>query len=133
MHAAQKEFLEDRYATKDWHGRSESGRRLIKAFPLEGSELKGWKLLKAKHAEQEGAKLIRSMWSHGDNMSEVLSIDVFVCGSVKAAHEAEKGEKHAWRRGVRSCQHGNCLCPRERDRACPKRRPYDCSCRKHRS
>jgi len=88
MHAAQKEFLEDRYATKEWHGRSESGRRLVKEFPLEGSELKGWKLLKVKHAEQEGAKVIRSMWDHGGNAGEVLSIDVFVCGSVKAAHEA---------------------------------------------
>jgi len=88
MHAAQKEALEEHFGVKDWHGRSESGRRVIKEFQFEGSELKGWKLIKVKHAEQEGAKVIRSMWSHGDNTSEVLSVDVFVCGSVKAAHEA---------------------------------------------
>ena len=88
MHAAQKEALEEHFEAKDWHGRSESGRRLLKEFRFEGSELKGWKLIKVNHAEQEGARVIRSMWSHGDDKNELLSVDVFVCGTVKAAHEA---------------------------------------------
>ena len=88
MHAAQKEFLEERYDAKDWHGHTGSGRRLVKEFRFEGSELKSWKLLKKKHGEQDGAQVVRSMWSRGDDRNELLSIDVFVCGSVKAAHEA---------------------------------------------
>jgi hypothetical protein len=88
MHAAQKEFLEDRYEAKEWHGHSGSGKRLVKEFHFEGSELKSWKLLQVKHSEQDGAKVLRSMWSHGDDTNELLSIDVFVCSSVKAAHEA---------------------------------------------
>jgi hypothetical protein len=87
MHAAQKEFLEERFAAKQWQGRSESGRRLVKEFHFEGSELKGWKLLKVKPSEQEGNKVIRSMWSRGGNTDELLSVDVFVSASVKAAHE----------------------------------------------
>jgi hypothetical protein len=88
MHAAQKEALEQHFEAKDWHGRTDSGRRLIKEFHFEGSEFKGWKLLRVKHSEQDGAKVMRSMWSRGDDTNELLSIDVFVCGSVKAAHEA---------------------------------------------
>ena len=88
MHAAQKEVLEEHFEAKEWHGRSGSGRRLVKEFRFEGSELKGWKLLRVKHEEQEGARVLRSMWSHGENTNELLSVDVSVCGSVKAAHEA---------------------------------------------
>lgn len=87
MHAAQKEFLEERYAAKDWHGRTGSGRRLVKEFQIEGLERKGWKLLKVKHSEQDGTKAIHSMWGGGDKTDELLSIDVFVSASVKAAHE----------------------------------------------
>jgi hypothetical protein len=87
MQAAQKEVLEEHFSAKDWYGRSDSGRRLIKEFRFEGAELKGWKLLKVKRSEQEGVASIRSMWSHGDNTDELLSVDVFVCASVKAAHD----------------------------------------------
>jgi len=86
MHAVQKEFLEERFAAKQWHGHT-SGRRLVKEFLFEGSELKGWKLLKVKHSEEGATKVIRSMWGRGDNADELLSIDVFVSASVKAAHE----------------------------------------------
>ena len=87
MHAAQREFLKDRYEVNEWYGHTRSGRRVIKEFHIEGSELKGWKLHKMKHAQQEGAKVTRSVWSRGDDANELLAVDVFVCGSVKAAHE----------------------------------------------
>jgi hypothetical protein len=87
MHAEQKEALEQHYGAKEWHGHTGSGRRLVKEFRLEEVELKGWKLLRVKHSEQEGTKAIRSMWSRGDKADELLSIDVFVSASVKAAHE----------------------------------------------
>ncbi|HYL86935.1 MAG TPA: hypothetical protein VE263_22110 [Candidatus Angelobacter sp.] len=87
MHAAQKEALEQHFGAKDWHGRSESGRRLIKEFRFQELEFKGWRLLKVKHAEQGAANVIRSMWSRADRVEEMLSMDVFLCTSVKSAHE----------------------------------------------
>ncbi len=87
MHAAQKEFLEERFAAKQWHGRSESGRRLVKELHFAGSEVKGWKLLKVKETEEGKNKVIRSMWSRGSNTDELLSIDAFVAPSIKGAHE----------------------------------------------
>jgi hypothetical protein len=86
MHAAQKEFLEDRFDTKRWHGRSDSGRRTVKEFHFAGSELKGWKLIRVKDTEEGSSKVLHSMWSHGENINELLSVDVFVSASVKGAH-----------------------------------------------
>jgi hypothetical protein len=91
MQAAQKEFLEERFAAKKWHGHSDSGRRLVKEFHLAGSELKGWKLLRVKETQEEGNKVLRSMWSRGGDTEELLSVDVFVSASVKAAHETLLG------------------------------------------
>jgi hypothetical protein len=31
--------------------------------------------------------MIRSIWRHGESDKELLSVDVFVCASVKAAHD----------------------------------------------
>ena len=87
MHAAQKEFLEERFGAKEWRGRSESGRRVLKGFRFDGAELKGWKLLRVKDSEEGKAKTIRSMWSRGDEADELLAVDVFVSTSVKDAHE----------------------------------------------
>ena len=87
MQAAQKEFLEERFAAKEWRGRSESGRRVHKGFRFEGAELKGWKLLRVKDSEEGKTKILRSMWSRGDDADELLAIDVFVSISVKDAHE----------------------------------------------
>jgi len=87
MHTAHKEFLEERFAAKKWHGRSDSGRRTVKQFNFAGSELKGWKLIRVKDTEEGSSKVLRSMWSHGENMNELLSVDVFVSASVKGAHD----------------------------------------------
>jgi hypothetical protein len=88
MHAAQKEFLEERFAVKTWLGHSASGRHLIREFHFAGTELKRWKLLKLKETEEAANKVIRSMWSRGDNTDELLSVDVFLAISVKGAHES---------------------------------------------
>jgi hypothetical protein len=87
MHAEHREFLEERFAAKKWHGRSDSGRRTVKEFELAGSELKGWKLIRVKDTEEGSSKVLRSMWSHGDNINELLSVDVFLSASVKGAHD----------------------------------------------
>jgi hypothetical protein len=87
MHAGQKEFLEERFGAKEWRGRSESGRRVLKGFRFDGAELKGWKLLRFKDSEEGKTKILRSMWSRGDEADELLAVDVFVATSVKDAHE----------------------------------------------
>jgi len=87
MHAAQKEFLEERFAAKKWHSRSDSGRRAVKEFHFADSELKGWKLVRASDTKEGANKVLRSMWSRGEHIDELLSIDVFVCASVKGAHD----------------------------------------------
>ena len=87
MHAAQKAFLEERFAAREWHGRSDSGRRTVKEFHFTGSEIEGWKLLRIKETEEGANKVLRSVWSRGDNTDELLSIDVFLSTSVTSAHE----------------------------------------------
>lgn len=87
MQAAQKEFLEERFGAKQWRGRSESGRRLLKGFRFEGSELKGWKLLRVKDSEEGKTMILRSMWRPGDDADELVAVDVFVSTTVKDAHE----------------------------------------------
>ena len=87
MHTVQKEFLEERFVANKWHGHSDSGRRTFKEFSFAGSELKGWKLLSVKNSEEGSAKVLRSMWSRGENVDELLSVDVFVSASVKGAHD----------------------------------------------
>ena len=63
----REEFLEERFAAKQWHGHT-SSLRLVKGFLFEGSELKGWKLLKVKHSEEGTTKVIRSMWVGACNL-----------------------------------------------------------------
>jgi hypothetical protein len=87
MHAEQKEFLEVQFTVKEWHGRSGSGRRMIKGFRIEGSEIKNWKLQRVKRDERAGTAAQLSLWSHGDSGEELLSVDIFECASVKAAHD----------------------------------------------
>ena len=31
--------------------------------------------------------MIRSIWSHGENLNELLAVDLFECASIKAAHD----------------------------------------------
>ena len=87
MDVSHKEALEEHFGSKAWHGRSDSGRRLVEEFQFESSEIEGWKLLKLHRGEHERVVSIRYIWSHGDNTNELLSIDVFFCASVKAAHD----------------------------------------------
>lgn len=87
MFAEQKEFLEEHFSVKEWYGRSGSGRRLVKGFRIEGSEIKNWRLERQKREEQDGRIAMRSLWGHGDSGDELLSVDVCECASVKAAHD----------------------------------------------
>jgi hypothetical protein len=87
MQAEQKEFLDEHFAVKEWYGRSGSGRRIVKGLRLEGSEFKSWRLHRMKHEEREGMEALLSLWSRGDSVEELLSVEVFECDSVKIAHD----------------------------------------------
>jgi hypothetical protein len=87
MHTDQKEFLDEHFAVKQWYGRGGSGRRVVKGFRIEGLEIKNWKLQRVKIAERAKTIALRSLWAHGDSGEELLSVDVFECASVKAAHD----------------------------------------------
>jgi hypothetical protein len=88
MHSGHREYLEQRYATNEWYGRGAGRRRrTVTDFAFSGSELRGWTLLRAVHEEGTTPPAIRSLWQRGDAELELLSIDVWVCTSARAAHD----------------------------------------------
>ncbi len=87
MDAGQKKYLEDRYHAKEWHGRGLSATRAIKGFAFEGSEIRGWKLLRTERDERAKPPATHALWVRGDRQAEVLSIDVWECASAKAGHD----------------------------------------------
>ena len=87
MHAAQKRFIEQHYRASEWYGRGMKGRRLIKDFRFEGSEVVEWALDRVQRDERAKPPAIRSLWRHDESGDELLAIDVFECASLKAAHD----------------------------------------------
>jgi hypothetical protein len=87
MHSEHKEFLEKRHSANEWLGRGTRSRRVIKDFDFDGSEIHGWTLERVRRDERAKPPVIRSIWRHGESTSELLSVDVFICVSVKAAHD----------------------------------------------
>ena len=87
MHAGQKKFLEQRYRASEWHGRGGRARSVLKDFKFDGSEIRGWKLHRVQRTEGAQPPVIRSLWRRGESTSELLSVEVFECASVKAAHD----------------------------------------------
>ena len=87
MHSGHRRYLEQRYATKEWYGRGPTGGRSITDFTFGGSELRGWTLIRAAREEETTPPAIRSFWHRGDAALELLSIDVWLCGSARAAHD----------------------------------------------
>ena len=87
MQSAHREYLEQRYATREWLGRGPTGRRAVTDFAFSGSELEGWTLV--REVREEGTKPleIRSLWQGGDAAVELLSINVWLCATVRAAHD----------------------------------------------
>jgi len=87
MHSEHKEFLGKQFGANEWYGRGARGRRVIKDFDFDGSEIHGWTLQRVRRDEHVKPPMIRSIWRHGESDKELLSVDVFVCASVKAAHD----------------------------------------------
>jgi hypothetical protein len=88
MHAGQKAYLEERHEARKWHGRGGRGRRAVLTEPVfDGSELRGWTLHRLQRDDHAKPPVVHSLWRHGESMSVLLAIDLFVCNSVKAAHD----------------------------------------------
>ncbi|MBI1787476.1 MAG: hypothetical protein HYR60_07990 [Acidobacteria bacterium] len=87
MHAGQKRFLEEHFGASKWYGRGGRGRRVIKNFGFDGSEIVGWTLERAQRDERAAPPAIRSLWRHAESAEEMLAVDAFECASVKAAHD----------------------------------------------
>jgi hypothetical protein len=87
MHATQRRFIEQRFHAKDWYGRGPRGRRILKDFGFDGSELVEWTLERAERDERTKPPTIHSMWRHDEAGNERLAVDAFECPSVKAAHD----------------------------------------------
>jgi hypothetical protein len=87
MYAQQRRYLERRYRVRDWHGRGGRSRRVIKDFDIDGSEIRRWSLQRVQRDEGAKPPVIRSIWSQGENVNELLAVDLFECASVKAAHD----------------------------------------------
>ena len=87
MFAQQRRYLEKRYRAHDWHGRGGRPRRVIKGFDIDGSEIRRWSLHRVQRDEGAQPPMIRSIWRHGENIDELLAVDLFECASIKAAHD----------------------------------------------
>jgi hypothetical protein len=87
MDLSHRQYLEQRYAANEWHGRGAAGRGLITDFGFSGSELRGWTLLSSRREEGATPPAIRTLWHRGDPAIELLSIDIWLCVSISAAHD----------------------------------------------
>lgn len=87
MHVSQRRFLQQRHKSELWHGHSESGRLTVRDITLTGFEIRGWSPLRVQRYEAEDPPVTRSLWSRRETNEELLSIELFVCRSVKAAHD----------------------------------------------
>jgi hypothetical protein len=87
MDAGQKRYLEKRYEAGEWHGRGQYGKRSIRGFTFAGSEVSGWKLQRVERDESVKPLFTHSLWSRGTAAAEILSIDLWECPSIAAAHD----------------------------------------------
>jgi len=85
MDPGHKRYLQERLAADRWQGRG--GAAVIKGFAFAGDELPGWTLLRARREERDGALRTRALWHRGDPAAELLSLDVWECASLAAAHD----------------------------------------------
>lgn len=88
MDAGQKEYLEERYSAKEWHGRSQYAKRTIKGFAFAGSEVRGWRVQRTERDDSAKLPVTHSLWFRSDAATEILSIDLWECSSIRAAHDA---------------------------------------------
>jgi hypothetical protein len=87
MDAGHKRHLEKRHNASEWHGRGGRGRRLLKGFSFDGSEIRGWTLHRVRRDEAAKPPTIRTLWRRGEEANELLAVDLFECASVRAAHD----------------------------------------------
>ena len=87
MDTGHRQYLEQRHAVGEWHGRGSAGRRTIKDFGFSGAELSGWTMLRTQREEGSAPPAIHTQWHRGDPAVELVSIDIWECDSLPAAHD----------------------------------------------
>lgn len=87
MEAGQKKYLEERYSAKKWHGRSQYAKRTIRGFSFDGTEVRGWKIQRTERDESMTPPVTHSLWFRTEAATEIVSIDVWECSSIKTAHD----------------------------------------------
>lgn len=85
MDREQKRFLEQHFEAAQWP--KPAAARAVKNLRLSGSELPRWTLNRAERDDSVSPPVIRSLWTRGESMREVLSVDVFECSSARAARD----------------------------------------------
>jgi hypothetical protein len=86
MDSSHRAYLETRHKRSEWHGRAPN-RNMIVGLSFTGSELPGWTLLRVRRDERQSPPEIKTLWHHGDPALELLSISVWECVSIVAAHD----------------------------------------------
>jgi hypothetical protein len=87
MQNGQKQFLEKQYDAREWRSHSKHEKRAIKDFSFEQWQVPNWKLQRVRRDEGAKPTAIRSLWSYEESTAKLLSVDVFECPSVEAAHD----------------------------------------------
>jgi hypothetical protein len=87
MDASHRTYLERRHDLRVRRRRGAGEPRVITSFGLDGPELPGWMLDRARRDERNDPPSIRTLWHRGDPAAELLSIDLWECASTAAAHD----------------------------------------------
>jgi len=80
-------FLEEKYDVHSWFGRRLKRSRLRHAIGINGGEISGGTLLRANKVEREEVSAIKSIWQFGGDSDRLLSVEIYISPSVKAAHD----------------------------------------------
>ena len=86
MNAQRQEKLRKRYGYEQWGRPAEGGE--VRGFQADRGLLPGWKLERADPVpDAEGPRLVRSIWTRGEGVEEVLDVEIWECGSAAEARE----------------------------------------------
>jgi hypothetical protein len=87
MDTSHRLHLETRHKRSEWHGRAAPNRHMIVGLGFNGSEIPTWTLFRARRDERHTPPEIKTLWHRGEPEVELLSISVWECASIVAAHD----------------------------------------------
>ena len=86
MDEQSRQYLVQHYSAADWlESRGAAG--AVRDLTLAGSEVPGWTLLRSKRNATATPPFLQSLWQHGDDPDQLISVRIVECGSVAAARE----------------------------------------------